>query len=200
MSQACESTNRIAGSSFSIYPMTDRFVEIIKSSLKEVDTSRVWMKADDVTTTVRGQMIHVFDVTRAMFLQAAKTGEHVVFQSTYSIGCPGDSAGDVYMAEDNAPLNRSESKPVDQEVAAKFSLYPMGGGDYMDVIYSQIEEMKKQGVEVSEAHYSTRLDGDGNKVFEGLEQVFQQTEKQGSSHTVMTVTMSANSPSTKGGE
>ncbi|UOR11045.1 Ykof family thiamine-binding protein [Halobacillus amylolyticus] len=200
MSQGCGSTNRITGSSFSIYPMTDLFVEIIKSSLNEVDTSKVWIKTDDVTTTVRGQMTHVFDVTRAMFLQAAKMGEHVVFQSTYSIGCPGDSAGDVYMAEDGVPLNGSQSKRIGQDVAAKFSLYPMGGGDYMDVIYSQIEEMKKQGVEVNEAHYSTRLDGDGNKVFNGLEQVFEQTEKQGSAHTVMTVTMSANSPSTKGGE
>ncbi|WP_079528698.1 YkoF family thiamine/hydroxymethylpyrimidine-binding protein [Halobacillus hunanensis] len=200
MSEVCGSANRIAGSSFSIYPMSDRFVEIIKSSLNEVDTSKVWMRTDDVTTTVRGQMIHVFDVTKAIFLQAAKTGEHVVFQATYSIGCPGDSAGDVYMAEDNLVQNASASGLIDQEAAAKFSLYPMGGGNYMDVIYGQIEDMKNQGVEVSAAHYSTRLDGDGNRVFDGLEKVFQQTEEQGSPHTVMTVTISANSPSVKGGK
>ncbi|MDY0395545.1 YkoF family thiamine/hydroxymethylpyrimidine-binding protein [Virgibacillus halophilus] len=36
-------------------------------------------------------------------------------------------------------------------------------------------------------------------MFDGLEKVFNQTVASGSSHTVMTVTISANSPSLKGG-
>ncbi|MFD1038235.1 YkoF family thiamine/hydroxymethylpyrimidine-binding protein [Virgibacillus byunsanensis] len=195
--QTCGTTN-IAGVSFSVYPMCDGFVDIIKDALKEVDTSKVYMKTDDVTTTVRGKLTHVFDVTKATFMHAAKTGEHVAFQATYSLGCPGDSSGDAYMAEDEQTINTEKVKTMKQPVGAKFSLYPLGGGNYMDVIYEQIEAMK-QHVTVSSAHYSTRLDGEAVSIFDGLERVFTATVEGGSSHTVMTVSISANSPSHKGG-
>ncbi|MYL48232.1 thiamine-binding protein [Halobacillus litoralis] len=191
-------TSRIAGCSFSVHPMADKFVDYIKASLNEVDSSKVWMKTDDVTTTVRGRMEHVFDVTEAILLHIAKTGVHVAFQGTFSIGCPGDSSGDVHMDESEERLNKPQSKGIEQRIAAKFSLYPMGGGDYMDTIYRQIEAMKEKGVEVTPAHYSTRLDGETSDIFTGLEDVFRETEASGSSHTVMTVTVSANSPSHKG--
>ncbi|MFP7479319.1 YkoF family thiamine/hydroxymethylpyrimidine-binding protein [Terribacillus saccharophilus] len=191
-------TSRIAGCSFSVYPMADRFKEIILDALKTVDTSKVWIETDDVTTLVRGRIPHVFDVTSAIFLAAAKDGDHVVFNGTYSIGCPGDSTGDVYMAEDETKLNLPNVKDTPLETASKFSLYPLGGGNYMDTIYSQIENMRSRGITVSKSHYSTRLDGNSIDVFDGLEHVFTETEASGSSHTVMTVTMSANSPSAKG--
>ncbi|MFC0525057.1 YkoF family thiamine/hydroxymethylpyrimidine-binding protein [Pontibacillus salicampi] len=200
MEQRVCGSNRIAGCNFAIYPMTDDFVQVIQSALKEVDTSKVWMETTDIGTCVRGRITHIFDVTKAAFLQAASTGHHVVFNATYSIGCPGDTSGDTYMAEDESPLNAANSQTIHQEAAGMFSLYPMGGGDYMDTIYSQIESMKQQGIEVSSVHYATRLDGDGNSIYNGLEQVFTDVEKNGSSHTVMTVTISANSPSTKGGK
>ncbi len=196
MENQCGSS-RIAGCSFSVHPMSDQFVSYIKGSLQEVDTSNVWMKTDDVTTTVRGRMEHVFDVTKAILLHIAKTDVHVAFQGTFSIGCPGDSSGDVYMEENTERLNVHESISIQQYSAAKFSLYPMGGGDYMDTIYTQIEAMKEKGVTVSPVHYSTRLEGDTNAIFTGLEDVFRETENSGSSHTVMTVTISANSPTHK---
>lgn len=191
--QAC-SNSKIAGASFTISPMSNDFVNIILGSLEKVDTSKVWMKTDDVTTTVRGKLVHVFDVTKAIFMVAAKTGEHVSFQATYSLGCPGDSEGDAYMTEDDDPANKSLTQDVRQYVASKFSLYPLGGGNYMDIIYDQIEEMKKF-VDVTHAHYSTRLDGDIKDIFTGLESVFRATVDGGSNHTVMTVSISANSPS-----
>lgn len=185
----------LAGCSFSIYPMSDQFVDIILSALEQVDTSKVWINTDEVSTIVRGRIPHVFDVTHAVFLQAAKTGEHVVFSGTFSVGCPGDSEGHSYMAEDDIPANVEISEKTEQEVAAKFALYPMGGGDYMDVIYRQIEAMKEYGVEVSPTHYETELAGSAQNVFKGLEKVFHETDRAGSSHTVMTATVSANSPS-----
>ncbi|MEC5424562.1 YkoF family thiamine/hydroxymethylpyrimidine-binding protein [Virgibacillus sp. C22-A2] len=194
--QACTKSD-IAGVSFSIYPMSDNFVDIIKDSLEEVDTSKVHLKTDDVTTTVRGKLVHIFDVTKAIFMYAANTGEHVAFQATYSLGCPGDSTGDAYMAEDENPQNMEKIKDIKQFAGSKFSLYPLGGGDYMDVIYEQIDAMKKH-VTVSPSHYSTRLDGEAVAIFNGLEQVFKATVEGGSSHTVMTVSISANSPSHKG--
>lgn len=190
-------SNRIAGCSFSIHPMSDDFIEIITTALKNVDTSKVWMKTDDVSTLVRGRIPHIFDVTKAIYLHAAKTGVHVAFEATYSVGCPGDTEGDVFMAEDDVVLNKENVESIKQKAATKFALYPLGGGDYMDQIYTQIEAMKDHGVEVSGTHYATRLDGEVVNLFDGLEKVFINMEESGSPHTVMTVSMSANSPSVK---
>lgn len=191
-------TSKITGASFSLHPMSDDFIDIITDALKTTDTSKVWMKTDDVTTTVRGKMVHIFDVTKAIFLHAAKTGKHIAFQATYSIGCPGDSESNVYLAEDDDPANARTCEEIRQHIAAKFSLYPLSNGSYMDVIYQQIEAIKEYA-SVAPAHYSTRLDGDASGIFDGLHTVFEAVVNAGSNHTVMTVTISANSPSHRGG-
>lgn len=184
----------IAGVSFSLYPMSDDFVDVIKKALANTDTSNVWMKTDDVTTTVRGKGVHVFDVTKAIVAYSAKTGKHIAFQATYSLGCPGDSTGDAYLAVGDEPLNLQNNEDNDLYTAAKFSIYPLGGGNYMDVIYNQISAMKEY-VTVTPAHYSTRLEGGILDIFNGLETVFQTVVDGGSSHTVMTVSLSINSSS-----
>ncbi|MEX0648772.1 MAG: YkoF family thiamine/hydroxymethylpyrimidine-binding protein [Balneolaceae bacterium] len=186
---------RIAGCSFSLYPMSDNFADLILSAIKKIDSSKVWMKTDRVSTIVRGRIPHIFDVTQASFLEIAKTGVHVVYSSTFSVGCPGDTEGHTYMAEDDNPMNFEKVKDINQEVSAKFALYPMGGGNYMDPIYEQIEAMKTHGVDVNLTHYETMLDGPAQNVFRGLQSVLQAMENAGSAHTVMTVTISANSPS-----
>src|SRR5690625_4740236 len=121
VNQSCGSS-KIAGVSFSINPMSDDFVKIITDALDNVDTSKVWVKTDKVSTTIRGKLTHIFDVSKAMFLHAAKTGVHVAFQATYSFGCPGDSEGDVYMAEDDVLMNKNTTQSIKQPIAAKFSL------------------------------------------------------------------------------
>lgn len=188
-------SNKIAGCSFSIYPMCDQFVDLILSALEATDTSKVWIKTDEVSTIVRGGIPHIFDVVQAVFLQTAESGEHVVCSGTFSIGCPGDSEGHSFIAEDEIRMNKTVTDNLNPEVSAKFALYPMGGGDYMDLIYNQIEAMKKHGIEISLTHYETKLFGPSRNIFEGLENVFRQTDSAGSSHTVMTFAISANSPS-----
>src|SRR5699024_12208122 len=111
-------------------------------------------------------------VTKAIMIHAAKTGKHVAFQATYSIGCPGDSEGDVYLSEDDNIDNLGVSESGNQYAAAKLSLYPLGGGAYMDIIYEQIAGMKEY-VSVKPAHYSTKLEGDVVHIFNGLEKVLQ---------------------------
>jgi energy-coupling factor transport system substrate-specific component len=194
MSKQKNDTPRIAGCSFSLYPMSDRFVDLILQSLEKVDKSKVWIKTDRVSTIVRGRIPHIFDVTQAAFLEIARNGAHVVFSATFSVGCPGDTAGHVYMAEDEIPMNRKLIEGIKQDGAAKFALYPLGGGNYMDAIYKQIESMKSHGVEVNLTHYETMLDGPVQNIFNGLQNVFQAMEDAGSPHTIMTVTLSANSP------
>ncbi|WP_330949354.1 MULTISPECIES: YkoF family thiamine/hydroxymethylpyrimidine-binding protein [unclassified Virgibacillus] len=199
MTTECGAGKQITGASFSLHPMSSNFIAIIVGVLEEVNTDKVWIKTDDITTTIRGKATHVFDVTKAIFVLAAATGEHIAFHATYSVGCPGDSDGDVYLAADDIPLNHAKASKLSSIAGAKFSLYPLGDGDYMELIYKQIEAMKSY-VTVSPAHYSTRLDGDAMDVFKGLETVFTATAQAGSSHTVMTVSLSANSPTEVGSD
>lgn len=187
-------TSRIAGCQFTLFPMSDKFADIILRALEEVDTSMVWKDTDDVSTCVRGDMVHVFDVTEALFLHTAKTGEHVAMSGTFSIGCPGDTDADSYMDEVVIPLNETKSNAVSQKAGCKFSLYPMGREDYMDAIYEQIDLSKHRNVEVSAVHYATRLDGDVKDVFRALQQSFDRVQEK-VSHVTMTFTISANSPS-----
>ncbi|WP_280771790.1 YkoF family thiamine/hydroxymethylpyrimidine-binding protein [Salipaludibacillus daqingensis] len=191
-------TSRIVGCRFSVYPMTDNFVDVIKGALKEVDTSKVWQHTDDVSTCIRGRSEHVFDVTKAIFIHAAKTGVHVVFNGTFSIGCPGDSEADTYMSEDDHRLNEEGSINEKVEVASQFALYPLNNPDYMQVIADQKEVADKHGTFTKGVHYASRLDGDTNDVFKTLEEAFvnaSSTNKH--SHVTMTAAISANSPSKK---
>jgi energy-coupling factor transport system substrate-specific component len=197
MSKELCGTSEITGARFSIYPMSDRFADIILSALKEVDISKVWIETDDVSTCVRGRSEHVFDVVKAIYLNAAKTGCHVVLSATFSNGCPGDCAGDTFMAEDQIRMNEMMSKEINQEVAVQFALYPLGIPTYMDVIMDQVKAAEKQGVFSGGIHYASRLDGEANKVFSALESAFEGARNSESSHIVMTITMSANSPSGK---
>ncbi|MBY0097858.1 Ykof family thiamine-binding protein [Mesobacillus maritimus] len=191
-------TSRIVGCRFSIYPMADNFVEVILGALKEVDTSKVWMETDDVTTCIRGRSEHVFDVTKAIFIHAAKTGVHVVFNGTFSVGCPGDSEGDSYMSENDERLNEEASRNEQVEVATQFALYPMNNPDYMQIIADQVAVAKDHGTFTKGIHYASRLDGDANDVFKTLEQAFVNASKTHErSHVTMTAAISANSPSKK---
>lgn len=197
MSKGLCGTSGISGARFSIYPMSENFVEVIMSALNEVDTSKVWIETDDITTCVRGNSEHVFDVVKAIYLNAAKTGHHVVLNATFSNGCPGDTTGDAFMSEDHLRMNELSSREINQKVAVQFALYPLGIPTYMDVIMEQVRAAQQQGVFSCGVHYASRLDGEANKVFEALEMAFDGARKSDSSHIVMTVTMSANSPSRK---
>lgn len=195
MNTAC-GTSRIVGCQFTLLPMSDNFVDIILSTLNAVNTSKVWKDTDDVSTCIRGKMVHVFDVTKAIFLHAAKTGKHVAMSGTFSIGCPGDSSGDVYMDETDDALNEELASSIHQQAGCKFALYPMGREDYMDTIYEQIDLSKSRGVTVSHSHYATRLDGDAHDIFQALQEAFENVQTT-VSHVTMTFMISANSPSTK---
>ena len=188
----------IVGLRFSIHPMADHFIEIIKGALKEADTSNVWMHTDDVSTVMRGKQVHVFDTAKAIVLHAAKTGAHVAFNGTFSIGCPGDSAGDVYLEKDDIVLNEPHIRDLKQYVSSQFALYPMNNPDYMSVIYKEVDRAKKHGVYNDSMHYASGLHGDIHDVFAFLNESFSHSHSEQHKHLVMTVNMSINSPSHKG--
>lgn len=195
MTNAC-GTSRIIGFRFSLYPMSDDFIDIILSTLKKVDTSKVWVKTDDISTVIRGKREHVFDVAKAIYLYAALTEKHVVLNGTFSIGCPGDSDGDVYMTVDDVRTNEEMLKDLHMEAPTQFALYPMNHNDYMKIIADVVEIAGQKGTLTGGIHYASRLDGDVHDVFSTLEEAFNFTQQK-VSHVTMTVNISANSPSRK---
>jgi uncharacterized protein YqgV (UPF0045/DUF77 family) len=197
MSEADSHYKELAGVNFSIHPMSDDFVDIIKGALEEAETSKVMIKTDDVTTTMKGKLNHVFDVTKAIFIHAAKTKKHIAFQATFSMGCPGTPGEPVTLDLDEDVLNADKVKDTEQHAAAKFALYPMGGNDVMNLILKQIELMKNYGT-VTPVDFATRLDGEAAAIFDGLQQVFKEAVEAGPNSTIMTVSISANSPSHQG--
>ncbi|WP_394190015.1 YkoF family thiamine/hydroxymethylpyrimidine-binding protein [Paenisporosarcina quisquiliarum] len=188
-------TSPIVGLRFSIHPMADNFIDIIKGALREADTSNVWMHTDDVSTVMRGKEMHVFDTAKAIVLYAAKTGAHIAFNGTFSIGCPGDTQGDVYLEKDDVLLNTPQIQGIKQYVSSQFALYPMNNPDYMSAIYKEIERAKEHGVYNESMHYASGLHGDIHDVFAFLEESFAHARSAEHSHLVMTVNMSINSPS-----
>ena len=185
-------TSPIVGFRFSLHPMSGEFISIIKGALSKTDTSNIWMDTDDVSTVIRGKQNHVFNVAKALTLHAAKTGEHVALSGTFSIGCPGDSAGDVYLDKDDVLLNTDDTK---QYVSSQFALYPMNNPDYMAVIYREVERAKEHGVWNDLMHYASGIHGDIHDVFGFYEESFTHARSEQHRHLVMTVSMSLNSPS-----
>lgn len=189
-------TSPIVGFRFTLNPMSSDFIRIIKGALNETDTSNVWKHTDDVSTVIRGKQNHVFNVAKALTLHAAKTGEHVALNGTFSIGCPGDTSGDVYLDKDDVLLNTDDTK---QYVSSQFALYPMNNPDYMSVIYKEVERAKEHGVWNDSMHYASGIHGDIHDVFAFFEESFTHARSDEHRHLVMTVSMSINSPSHTGG-
>ncbi|MER2260890.1 MAG: YkoF family thiamine/hydroxymethylpyrimidine-binding protein [Psychrobacillus sp.] len=182
----------IVGFRFSLHPMSNEFISIIKGAVQDTDTSNVWMHTDDVSTVIRGKQVHVFDVAKAITLNAAKTGAHVALSGTFSAGCPGDTAADVYLERGDEVANNVGTK---QYVSSQFALYPMNNPNYMDVIYREIQQAKDAGVFNESMHYASGIHGDIHDVFAFYEATFSRARSEEYKHLVMTVSMSINSPS-----
>ncbi|WGD78451.1 YkoF family thiamine/hydroxymethylpyrimidine-binding protein [Bacillus subtilis] len=176
-------TSRIAGFRFSLYPMTDDFISVIKSALKKTDTSKVWTKTESID--------HVFDAAKAIYLHAANSEQHIVMNGTFSIGCPGDTQGDTYLSKGDKRVNEDAVRGLKAEAPCQFALYPMN-----ELIMKAVDIAKAQGTFVQGVHYVSELDGDAHDVFSTLEAVFRMAEQQ-TNHITMTVNLSANSPSRK---
>lgn len=187
-------TSPIVGFRFTLSPMTSDFVSVINGALKETNLQNVWRHTDDVSTVIRGRSEHVFDVAKAVLSHATKTGEHVSMSGTFSVGCPGDTAGDNLLDVTTDPVNGPVST---QYVSSQFALYPLGDAKYMDIIYEEIAFAKERGVFNDSMHYASGIHGDIEPVFSFYEATFDRVRAK-TSHVVMTVTFSVNSPSHEG--
>jgi len=201
-----------SGAQISLYPMSDGFVDVILGSLSALDPYRdeFRIETDDISTLIVGPPEKLFPAMRDLFVAAAGSGVHCVLSATVSRGCPGEPddpictpiQGSVHTGslEDRIIAARkavADAPATGQEVAAQFSLYPLGADHHMDEIYGCIDFLKSSGVFEKSKNFCTKLRGDAGAVFATLGEAYLRFgSPQG--HVALDLTVSANSPSPRG--
>jgi len=189
----------ISGCRFTLYPMADRFIDVILGALDKTDTSAVWSETDALSTVYRGKLPYVTDAVKALFLNAYEDGVHMALEGQFSKGCPGDVSGDSKLAYDGPLPNAESTKNIHFPVHCKLALYPMGTNDYVDEIARVWYMAQDLGLEPTTIHYATRIEGDVADVFSYLEKVCDFMEHSDKvSHYILHFTMNCNSPTKEG--
>jgi uncharacterized protein YqgV (UPF0045/DUF77 family) len=196
-----------SGAQVSLYPMTDDFVGVIVASIGALEPYRSAMRieTDDISTLLVGPPERLFPAMRDLLMAAAGRGVHCVLAATVSRGCPGEpddpicaplagiGSGEPLDRRIAAALAAVATAPiVRRQVAAQFSLYPLGDG-HMDEIYGCIDFLKRSGVFDRSKHFCTKLRGDAGAVFATLSEAFLRFGAPGG-HVTLDLKVSANSP------
>jgi len=186
------------GCQFSLYPMTGDFVPVILKAIAGLEERTELRKSsDDLSTFLLGPPEVLFKALEDVFVDAAASGAHVVMNATFSRGCPGEPDEPCCYPQKKSPAVTAsdwDGTVRGVEVSAHFALLPLGDPDYMAHIVAEIDEAKKAGVYAAPKHFCSKLRGDAHRVFSYLENAFDRGGVK-TAHTVMTATLSANSPS-----
>lgn len=194
-----------SGCQFSLYPMSDNFVDVILPAVAAMGTPPdVRIETDDISTLVVGPPAAVFAAVARAYEAACRAGGHVVLAALFSRGCPGEPDDPICTPEPaqtgesagSAAVDSSLTVPVGIEIDAQFSLYPLGISPYMQTIAHAVDTVKAAGVYDKSKHFCTRLTGDLSTVFRGVEQSFEQAARD-TGHVVIHLTASKGSPSKK---
>ena len=193
--EGCGADRGITGCRFSLSAMNDDYANVILGAIGRVNTQKVWSGTDALSTVYRGKRAHVVDAVRACFVHVNDDRTHVTMEATFSKGCPGDTDGDSFLAEDDTPVNVLVS-PTGKKtnVLGKISFYPLGVPQYMEHIAHAVNLTKGRGVFKNVSHYATELQGDVNDIFDCLNEIMDYAEKN-VAHYVLQTTLSINSPS-----
>ena len=181
------------GARISLYPMTDRYIGVIREAIKGLRDTGLEIETDEVSTFIGGDRDRVFGELTRVFATAAGTGEHVVMTILLSHGCPGEtyceSTGEI-----RVPVPTTiEGAKSGVTVSAQWSLYPLGSDGYMDVIYREIARTKTANVFAKGAHFVSGLRGDLTDVIGAIRNSFDAACAD-AGHVVAHATVSANSP------
>ncbi|MCL2191096.1 MAG: Ykof family thiamine-binding protein [Treponema sp.] len=189
--KGCGTNREITGCRFSLSVMGDDYVNVIMNALGRVNTKKVWSGTDALSTVYRGKRTHVVDTVKACLVHVNDDRTHITMEATFSKGCPGDTDGDSFLAEDDAPANLAGKR---FNVLGKISFYPMGEPQYMEHIAHAVNLTRDRGVFKNISHYATELQGDVCDVFDSLNEIMDYAENN-VAHYVLQTTLSVNSPS-----
>lgn len=197
-----------SGAQFSLYPMSAGFVADIGRGIAALEAhDRILRReTDDLSTLLVGPPDAVVHAMRDAFVAVARGGGHVVLSATLSRGCPGESDDPICTAPalpplaadlDPAPAALARFRPPSASgvaAAAQISLYPLGTEAHMARIGACVDFLKAAGVYDRSKNFCTKLRGDAGAVFAAVERAWLDFAPL-SAHVVLTLTVSANSPS-----
>ena len=187
------------GCQFSLYPMTDAFVSVILPAVEALKRHQpLRIETDDLSTLVVGAPEIMFPALRDSFAAAARRPGHLVFNATFSRGCPGEPDDPICRpteprAEGSPWPARAPSPKLGIRTAAQIALYPLGDQGYMDEIVRCIGFVKQAGVFSRPKHFCSRLEADAAEVFDALERCFLDFGRP-EQHVVLTAILSTGSP------
>jgi uncharacterized protein YqgV (UPF0045/DUF77 family) len=201
-----------SGTQFSLYPMTADFVPAIMRGIAALDTYKDVLRreTDDLSTLLVGPPDSIVQAMRDAFVAVAAGGGHVVLSGTLSRGCPGESDDPICAAPALLPPGEGEDLVAGSIIrflpgamtgirtSAQISLYPLGTEAHMARIGACIEFLKAVGVYDRAKHFCSKLTGDAAEVFAAVERAYIDFAPL-TAHVVLTLTVSAGSPSATGG-
>ncbi len=160
---------------FSLYPMTDSYIEIILGSLGKTDTSAVYSKTDAVRTIYAGNSVSVSDAVRALFVNAYRPGVHMAIEGEFGAELPDDVPAESVAGLRNDRPNESLTEQIHFPVRGRYELL----------------SAEADGFAVS----SGELHGDVHRIFDFLERVYESAEPQTEEQNrVLRFTVNCNSP------
>ena len=199
------------GAQISLYPLCDRFAEVILAAVSALDPyrDRLRIETDDISTLLVGPPEALFPAMQDLFVTPARTGVHTILQATVSRGCPGEPDdpvcrspvldrrsvpdADRAIAEAMARLPETPTQ-TGVPAAAQIALYPLGTAEHMADIAACIGFLRQSGAYDRPKNFCTRLRADAGRLFPVMAEAFLGFGA-GQGHTVLTATVSANSPS-----
>ncbi len=183
---------------FSLYPLREDFVPLILDAIDGLARFDIGVETDDLSTYLAGDESTLFEAVRASFGRVARSGAPLVLRATFSTEMPVEPTRDAYASHAGDEPGGGMESWLPERVNAQFALYPLGADTYRDTnraaIDSVIERARGANVRVVERPLCTHLYGRGDDVFDVLRSAFI-TARAEVMHTVMTITVAANGPS-----
>lgn len=188
----------ITGCILSIYPMDNRYADIILSAVNSLNKQKlpVWSKTDLFSTVYRGRQENVLDVVKNACQLSYRNDVHTVYELTISKGCPGDEDADHFLNEGIQKLSITEATK-NFHVDCKYSFYSFNDAETnMDDISEIVNMAERCGLNPQPLHYATSLSGSIETLFKYFEDALEYAHKH-IQHYVLEATISVNSPSLK---
>lgn len=188
------------GARITLSVMSDRYVEIILSALRAVDSSNLIVETGDVSTYIGGSEADILRYLVDLTTHVAASGAHSSIAIHLFRGCPGAISSERPVVPRVVDIPKAHKEG--SWAAAEWALYPLtdtAGADHMRDIYAAIDYAVGNGTFVKSDKSVTRLEGKVGVLLEtamaGWIQVGRSVQ-----HVASHLTISVNSPSHRGRE
>lgn len=180
------------GTRFSLYPMTDSFIDIILGALERTDTSAVYSSTDAISTVYRGPLDSVIDALRGLFINAFSDSVHMAIEGEMYSDVPDSIViPEHIMGEPNMLVEKSF------RIKCRLKLCPDGrtrekGLAFIRNIFDSYDALFSE-LTAEDITYAVKFEGDVVQMFAFLKMLCEEASKQFEGFSLHYV-MNCNSP------